>query len=357
MKLSGVKPDPPSRAQNLKCGSGFMPNIPSSSERHDNKQGVAGLHHTLMPPQDDRAAGLRENRRRWLIEDRADYAQGCTRLDDIPQSDDGFKSPRVRRRMVRLQMSFFGIGRLVKRLNGQRRLGSRHATEFDQQILQSLVQVGEVGGQHFACTATLRVDGSDLAVERGTQGASRQVRARPAPERIKAGCHGALGGVDVGSPADDVADPRMKFEGLTAAVQVDVMGRVSEDLSLEEVSQSACRRTLRRTGKGPSQIFAVDRMTTLFSGEGRLVEHRHDHDGAAEIDGLPRFYPLAQKRGAFIFVTVRRAVDHQRGTGLIAPPDPRVEAEVSVAEPMLKATDGERGSGQRRRSGRVVRHD
>ena len=356
VKLSGVKPDPPGRAQTPKCGSGFMPEIPTSSKRHDDKQGVAGLHRRLIPPQHDRAAGLCVDRGRRTSIVRLNTSEFCGGFDRVPQFDQRFEGSRVRRRMMRLQMRLFGFDRLMEGLVGQSRFRPGDTTEFDQQILQTAVQRCEILGQYAARAATLRVDGGDLTGERGTQGASWKEWSGPAPERIKAGRHRALSRIAFGPTADDVTDPGMKLEGKTAAVQVHVVGRMGENLGVEEMSQLTCRAAIPRAGKGPGEIFSVDRMETLPRAKGGFVEHRNENHRAAQVGRVPGIDPLTEQGRPFVFIAVRRAIDEQHGAGCAAP-DPSIESESRVAETVAMLSGGQRRPIQGRRTRRNVCHD
>ena len=324
-------------------------------ERDDHNQGIARLDGTVVPAQDDGAAGLGVDRRGRAGFDRVDFAQFGAGVHGVPQSDVGGKDSSVRRGMVRLQMGFFGVGRLEKWLNRQHGFGPVDTPEFDQQVLQTAIQSGEVFGQDFARTATFGVDGGDLAVERCTEGASGQERSRPAPIGIKASRHGTLGGIQRGATAGDVADPRMQFESMTAAVQIDVVRRMREEFGVEEVRETGGGRALRGTGKCPGKVSIVDGMTTLPRRKRGFVQHGHDDDGAVQVGRSPRFYPLAQDRGAFVFVAMRCGVDDHDGTGGAAP-DPRVETEGRGSESILMATGGKCGPVCRFGRKRRLRH-
>lgn len=325
--------------------------------RDDDEQGVAGLNRKFVSTEDDRAAAFRVYGGGRAVGVRTNRAELSARFDDISQRNRRLEDAGVRGGVVRLQVGFFGVGGLVKRLRVERRFGSTDTVEFNQEILQATVQGREVFGRHFSSSSAFGVDGGNLAVKRSTQGAARQEWSGPTPERIEAGRHGALGRVEGGAATDDVTDPGVQFERVASAVQVNVVGRVGEDLSFEKMSQATCGGAVQCARKGAGEVSRIGRVTTLSRAEGGFVEHGNEDDSAAQDGRLPRFDPLVQKRGALVFVAMRRAVNHQNRTGGRASPDPRVEAEVVGAEPMLMPARGKGVSYERRRSRRGIRHD
>ena len=273
VKLSGVKPDGsclPTLHVFVTLKRGYWdlsPDFPSvvDSDGDDNEEGVAGQHLSLVTKQDDRAGGFGENRGGRTVGKGADRAEFFACLDVVAQRKLGLEDAGVRGGVMGLQMGFFGVGGLMERLGGEWWFGTGDATGFEQQILQTARQCREVCGCNFSGAPTLGVDGGNLAGERGAEGASRQEWSGPAPERIKAGSHGALGGIEFGATADDVTDPRVKRERVASAVQIDVVGGVRKDLSFEEVRQPARRRTVRCAGEGAGEISVVGGMAASLS--------------------------------------------------------------------------------------------
>ena len=314
----------------------------AGSERHDYKQRVAGLHRTLMTPQHNRAGGLGENRSRRTLGQWPDDAQLRASIDEVTQRYRGFEDAGVRRGVMDLQVSFLSVSRSVKRLLGQFGLRGDYTADFNQQILQTSFERREILGQHITRAVALGVDGGNLTVEGCAQTASRQERACPNPEVIKARRHGALSRIALAAPAGDVADPRVDFEGVTPTVQINVVGRMREEFGIEKMSESRCRSAVGRARKGAGEVAAIDGMAALTSGKGGFVEHRDEHNRAVEIRRLPSLSPLAQKRRAFVFVTVGRAVDDQdRAGSRFTAPDPSIEPEVGIAEANDMASAGE----------------
>ena len=312
----------------------------AGSERHDYKQRIAGLHRALMAAQHNRAGSLRENRSRRTLGQWPDDAQLRASIDEVTQRYRGFEDTGMGRGVMDLQVSFLSVSRSVKRLLGQFGLRGDYTADFNQQILQTSFERREILGQHVTRAVALGVDGGNLTVEGCAQTASRQERACPNPEVIKARRHRALSRIALAAPAGDVADPRVDFEGVTPTVQINVVGRMREELGIEEVRELRGGATLGRSGKGASQVPAVDGMTALTGGKGGFVEHRDQNDGAAEVLRLPTVCPLAQQRRAFVFVAVGRAVDDERRPRLAAP-DPSIEPKVRITESEEVASAGE----------------
>ncbi len=324
---------------------------PPDSERDDHKQRVAGLHVGQVTAQHNGPGSVGENRNRGSLRGRTNDADLLIGGDGFSRGGMRFKCSRGGRRVVDLQMGVFGVDPKMERLRNQRGLNVTNAANFPQEVLQPLFERGEIGRSHVAGSSAFGVDRRNIAGERGAQRAAGQVGSGPASELIKARGHLSLGCLEIA--ARDVAHPRMQFQCLPAAVQVDVVGGMRQNLSVKKMRQTRGGRTVDVARKCPGQVSFIRRVTRLFGGEGRFVEHGNQHDGALEVARPPRIDPSTQKGRAFEFVTMGRAIDDQNRTGCTSP-DPGIEAQVGCSKSVSMPTAWQ---GHPINRGRRITHD
>lgn len=245
------------------------------------------------------------------------------------------------RRVMDLQVRLLGIARGASALALEGSGRPLQAPDGMQQIFEAPVQRLEVSGFDAASALALGIDGGNVAGISSTQGATRKKRARPTPVIVEAGSHRFLFPRDRAG-SGEVAYPRHERAGGSSTVQVDVVGGLAEHLGVEQIGQLRRDFAARFTRKGPGEVAAVDRMTSLGGIEGRFIQYGDHDDRTMQTVGAPGFHPLPQGGGAFIFIPMGGGIDQQDGTGP-ASPDPGFEPHFLCLHASLVKTQGEGG--------------
>ncbi len=240
-------------------------------------------------------------------------------LDVIANFYARYKKPVVRRGMVNLQMRLIGISGRAENLVTQLSFAfGGYAPNCCEQVEKSAFERAQIAGVDIAGAATLHIDRGNIAVKSRTQCAARQKGARPAPKRIEARGHRALRSVYIPLVADE-SGPRQQFIRATCAVQIDIVGGLSEHLGVEKMRQTLRDTSSSFSGKRAGEIHFVCGRRSEAGVISCFIQYGdHDHRAAKRL-WAPVFGPLAQKRGAFVFVTVGGAIDHQHGSVSAAP--------------------------------------
>ena len=322
------------------------------SDRRERAERVALAHGALNAPHDDAAGAFGADDGRGEGVQRVHDAENLAAADAGTDFRGGHEEPVVRRGVVNLEVSFVGVFGRALDLGAQFR-GAFRRDKFKggEQKAQTAVEVAEVARVDVAGAAALDVDGGDVAGMGCTQRAARQKRAVPAPEGVEARGHGALRAVD-GFFVGNKTGPRQQFVGAAGAVQIDVVGNLREELSVEQVCESLRDRAAGVAGKGAGKVDVVGGIRAEAGVERALVQHGHHDDGAAQIFRAPVLGPLAEQGGALVFVAVRGTVQQEHGAGLGAAPDKCIEADATDGESALVKAgrellkiDGKFGSG------------
>ena len=295
------------------------------SDRSERAQRVARADRALDAQHHDAALAFGLNRGAAPFPQRMHAAERGAAPDVCANFDARDKKPVVRRGMMDLQMRLIGIAGRAQDLGAQlSEAFGTYATELNEQVVQPAIERAQVARIDIAGAATLDVDRGKIAVVRRAQRATRQVRSLPAPKRIETRGHRALRAIERGLVADE-AGPRQQFVRAASAVQIDVVRGLGEYLGVEKMRETLRDTTARFPGKRAGEIYVVGGRRPETGVVSRLVQDGdHDHR-AAERFRAPVLGPLAQKRGAFVFVAVGGTVEHQHGT-VAAAPDEQVEA-------------------------------
>ena len=294
-------------------------------DRSERAQRFARADRALDAQHHDTACAFSENRGTAQFTQRMNQSDRGASLDSGADFDAWHKKSVVGRGMVDLQMRLIGVAGRAQNLGTQlsSSFGS-HAAELHEQVLQPAVERAQVARVYVARAATLHVDGGDITVVSRTQRATRQKRSRPAPKRIEARSHFALLAVDSRFVADE-AGPREQFVRTTGAVQIDIVRGLGKHLGVEKMREPLRDTAASFPWKRAGEIHVVGGRRPETGVVSRLVQDGdHDHR-AAERFRAPVLGPVAQKRGAFVFVAVGGTVEHQQGT-VAAAPDEQVEA-------------------------------
>ncbi len=295
-------------------------------DRSERAQRVARADRALDAQHYDTACAFGENRGTAQFTQRMNQSDRGAAPDSGADFDAWHEKSVVGRGMMDLQMRLIGVAGRAQSLGTQfsQSFGS-HAAERHEQVLKPAVERAQVAWVDVARAATLHVDRGDTTVVSRAQRATRQKRSRPAPKRIEARSHLALRAVDGRFVADE-AGPREQFVRATGAVQIDIMRGLGEHLGVEKMRKPLRDTAVSFSWKCAGEIHVVGGgrpETRIISG--LIQDGDHDHR-AAQRWRAPAFGPLAQQRGAFVFVAVRGAIEHQHGT-IAATPDEQIEAD------------------------------
>lgn len=266
-------------------------------------------------------------------------AENLTFAHALGQGHGRDKQSIDRCRVMDLQVGLIGVASGAGALGPEGPSGGLQAPNFVQQVFDPPVQRFEVIGVDAASALALGVDGGNVAGIGGTQGATRQKWSRPAPVVVETSGHCFLRPCD-GSGSGEVSRPRHKRVVGPSAVQVDVVGGLTEHLGVEKMSESGGDFAARLAREGAGEVATVDGMTPLSGVEGGFIEHGNHDDGTVQTFGAPSFHPLPQDRGAFIFVPMGGRIDQQHGPRS-ASPDPSVEPHLFNLHPSLVKARGE----------------
>jgi hypothetical protein len=111
-------------------------------------------------------------------------------------------------------------------------------------------------------------------------------------------------------------------------VQIDLVRGLGEHLSVEKMRQTLRDTASSFSGKRAGEIhFVCGRRPEAGVISSFIQYGDHDHRAAKRF-WAPVFGPLAQKRGAFVFVAVGCAIDHQYGA-VAAAPNEQIEADAA----------------------------
>lgn len=305
------------------------------SDRRERAEGVTFTHRALHAPHDDATGAFGADGSRADLVQRVHGAEDLAATDVSTHFRGGHEEAVVRCRVMNLEMGLVGVFGAALDLGAQFG-GALRWNDFKsgEQVAQAAVEVAQVARVDVAGAAALDVDGGDITDVGGAERAAGQKRAVPAPEGVEARGHRALRAVD-GFFVGDETRPRQQFVGAAGAVQIDVVGALREELSVEEVGEALRDRAAGVAGKGAGEVDVVGGIRAEARVERALVQHGHHDDGAAEIFRAPVLGPLAEQGGAFVFVAVRGTVQQEHRTRGGAAPDKGIEADAAGGESAL----------------------
>lgn len=309
------------------------------SNGREGAQRVAAADRTLVTQEHDATAPRRCDHTDFSTVQSADDANLLPRFQSPAQMRTRYEQPVVGRGVMDLQMGFLRVIGRANFLTTQLRGRAWHASQAVQQLVQSAVQRLQVARLAAAGAAAFDVDGRDVAGVGGAERASGKKGAGPAPEIVEACSHFALNFTGTVGP-DKITSPRQQFAGEAAAVQVDVVGTLREQLGVEQIGQPRRDRTSGLARKHAGQIEAVGRIATLAGKEGGLVQDGYHDDGSGQTIRAPLRRPLVQQSRTLVFVAVRGTVE-QQDRPRFAAPNEEIEAYIARFDPPAVKTGGQ----------------